>query len=171
MSEIWRPVVGYEGLYEVSDKCRVRSVDRIVVRRNGVIERRRGKDLKACPIKSGHLVVRLMRVGVGTTKCVHRLVLEAFVGPPPQGHEACHRDGKHLNNSIANLYWGTRSDNLRDQVRHLVHLNARKTHCIHGHEFTLENTHQRNRLGGGRACRTCSRERRRVYRQTLKKVS
>lgn len=49
---------------------------------------------------------------------IHRLVLEAFVGPCPRGHEACHNNGNPADNRLENLRWGTREDNLRDIVRH-----------------------------------------------------
>lgn len=171
MTEQWRPVVGWEGLYEVSDQGRVRSVDRVITRRNGLRHTHRGQILKACPIKSGHLVVRLMNAGFGSTRTVHRLVLEAFIGPCQIGHEGCHIDGNHKNNRVNNLYWGTRSENLLDQVRHGVHVNASKTHCIHGHEFTTENTYRRNRPGGGRICKSCLSERKRARRAQLMEVN
>ncbi|WP_435018564.1 HNH endonuclease [Tundrisphaera sp. TA3] len=49
---------------------------------------------------------------------IHRLVLEAFVGPGPAGKIACHRDGDRLNNDILNLYWGTHQTNSDDAVKH-----------------------------------------------------
>lgn len=49
---------------------------------------------------------------------VHRLVLAAFVGPCPLGHEGCHRDGSRTNSRLENLYWGTRAENCRDAVDH-----------------------------------------------------
>jgi hypothetical protein len=49
---------------------------------------------------------------------VHRLVLEAFVGPCPEGMEGCHNDGNRLNNDLSNLRWGTRSDNRDDARKH-----------------------------------------------------
>ena len=52
---------------------------------------------------------------------VHRLVLEAFVGPCPEGHEGCHNDGNPLNNRLSNLRWDTPSANNRDKERHGTH--------------------------------------------------
>lgn len=49
---------------------------------------------------------------------VHRLVLEAFVGPCPTGMECCHEDGDEANNCLGNLKWGTRKDNEADKKRH-----------------------------------------------------
>jgi hypothetical protein len=52
------------------------------------------------------------------------LVLESFVGPRPNGHECCHNDGNCLNDSIANLRWGTSAENKADQLRHGTRLRG-----------------------------------------------
>ena len=49
---------------------------------------------------------------------LHRLVLETFIGPPPDGMEGCHNDGNHVNNSLDNLRWDTRRSNKRDSIEH-----------------------------------------------------
>ena len=108
--ERWLPVVGYEGLYEVSDLGRVRSFHR-----HG-----RGKrgGLRHLPsTRHGYLNVGLSRDGKGTTRLVHHLVLEAFVGPCPPGMEACHGPGGTGDASLANLCWGTKAKNMADKVR------------------------------------------------------
>lgn len=93
MSEGWLPVVGYEGLYEVSDRGRVRSLDRIVKRGSGTV-RLRGRVLKAGIQRSsdghqtGGRIVTLCRDGKRRTRLVHQLVVEAAVGTaitPPKG--------------------------------------------------------------------------------------
>lgn len=129
--ERWLPAVGFEGLYEVSDLGRVRSVPRLQIyegaRRGGKIvriERRlQGRLLKPGTVKSGHKVVIL---GRGNSRLVHRLVLEAFVGPRPLGQEACHFDGDPANNVLTNLRWDTRSGNVRDAIRHGTHKGGPK---------------------------------------------
>ena len=166
-TEAWRPVVGWEGLYEVSDLGRVRSLDRSFTRTNGWEYTRKGQILSPGRIKSGHLTVRLCNRMDARSHAVHRLVMAAFVGRCPDGHEVCHRDGNHKNNTLPNLYYGTRSDNMHDQVRHGVHFYARQTHCKHGHEFTSANTYLRNRPGGGRACKTCNQIRKRARRERV----
>lgn len=116
MSELWRPVVGYEAAYEVSDHGRVRSVDRQVPHgRGGGSRFRRGQLLRPGPTSTGHLTVAL---GKGNSRLVHHLVLEAFVGPrPPKPFEGLHFDDCPANNHLSNLRWGTRSANLHDAVR------------------------------------------------------
>lgn len=96
----------------------------------------------------GHLRVRVE----GRAYSVHCLVLEAYLGPRPEGLVARHLDGNPGNNSWTNLVWGTQSENMLDAVAHGTHLNARKTHCPYGHEYTPENTY---RDRGKRLCRTC----------------
>lgn len=114
MSEEWRSVVGYEGLFEVSDAGRVRSVDRVVNRqyRDGRVSLLpvEGKLLPLSPHpKTGHLSAYLQRPNRQYVRVlVHRAVLEAFVGPCPEGKEGCHRDGDVRNDAASNLYWGTR---------------------------------------------------------------
>jgi hypothetical protein len=108
IGETWRAVVGFND-YFVSTLGRVCSVDRIV---NGNLCR--GQLLQPGAQKSGHLTVAL---GRGNSRQVHALVLTAFVGPCPEGHEGLHGDDNPAHNWLSNLRWGTRSDNLHDAVR------------------------------------------------------
>jgi hypothetical protein len=90
--------------YAVSDSGQVRN------NRNGV-------SLKGTLDRDGYLRICLG----GKTLKVHRLVCQAFHGPQPAGHEVGHTDGNKLNNAAANLRWVTRSENIKDQVRHGTH--------------------------------------------------
>jgi hypothetical protein len=111
----WRAVAGYA--YEVSELGHVRRV----TRSKGA---RAGRVLKPTPGRVGHLSVELNgdRDASGNRVrrrvYVHRLVLEAFVGPCPVGCEALHRDGNPANNTRANLRWGTHTENMRDACAH-----------------------------------------------------
>ncbi len=116
-SENWRDVPTYEGRYEVSDLGRVRSVAHMTKqgRRGGCVRKLRAD-------KDGYLLVDLWRGDEGKTLKVHRIVLSAFVGPCPEGHEACHfPDRSRSNNALSNLRWGTDSENSLDAVRHGTH--------------------------------------------------
>lgn len=151
-AEEWRAVPGYEGVYEVSDRGRVRSLDR--VSSHGC--RLQGKYLKPVS-RGGYLRVFLRLNGTHKWHLVHRLVLTAFSGSPAdQTLEARHLDGDASNNSASNLAWGTHKENVHDQLRHGTHVNAKKTHCLHGHPFDAENTYH-ERGSSGRRCRTCMR--------------
>ena len=154
--EAWLPVVGREGLYEVSDHGRVRSVhNREIVRSDGMIQRRPGRLLRPAPVQTGHLMVNL---GVGhPSQRVHTLVLEAFVGLRPDGFQACHNDGNPANNHVSNLRWDTRAENTRDMVRHGTHPQASKTTCIRGHLLAEPNLMPSVAKKGHRGCLACNK--------------
>ena len=118
ITETWKPVVGFEGLYEISDFGRIKSLDRMIQRR-GHTKLLRGRLLTSSVNGAGHLQINLSNENKKSFK-VHRLVLEAFTGPCPQGLECCHNDGNHVNNHIENLRWDTRSSNIMDRVDHGV---------------------------------------------------
>ena len=164
-NERWLPVSGWEGYYEVSDYGRVRSVERVLNRSNGRKYTVRQQVMATFREPKNHIVVTLNRDGKksGVNRLVHQLVLEAFVGPRPDGLVACHRDDDPDNNHVSNLRWGTYSDNTYDQIRNGIHNNARKTHCKNNHEFSSENT--RYTKSGGRVCRTCEYLRRKRWRE------
>jgi hypothetical protein len=119
--EIWLPVVGQEGRYEVSNMGRVRSVDRYLWKRPsrrhpdpaGWQQFWPGQMLKPTIGNHGYPVVNFGDAPV----LVHRALLEAFVGPCPEGKESLHDDDCKTNCVLRNLRWGTRSENLHDAVR------------------------------------------------------
>jgi hypothetical protein len=153
----WRPVVGYEGMYEVSDKGDVRSLNRTVQSRDGRMIPIPGVMLTRVPDERGRLSVTLSRDGLGRPRRIHLLVLEAFVGPRPDGMKGCHNNGDHTNNHISNLRWDTQSNNVFDSVHHGTHPAARKTKCKWGHDFTPENTYWET--DRKRSCRKCNNRR------------
>jgi len=115
-TETWKPIVGCEGFYEVSDMGRVRSLDRMVRGRPGVTRRHVGRIRKPVFI-SGYPAYSLSVGGLSKTRFAHRLVLEAFVGPCPDGMEACHHNDVKADPRLANLRWDTRKSNAADMVR------------------------------------------------------
>jgi hypothetical protein len=78
----------------------------------------RWRRLKPWVMSAGYWMVELNRDGKRSGRLVHRLVLEAFVGPCPDGMEACHRDGDRLNCALSNLRWDTPAANQADRVLH-----------------------------------------------------
>jgi hypothetical protein len=111
--EEWRWIPGWEGLYKASSWGRVKSMPRRTKH-----QLRPGKILAPGLLPTGYANVNLSRNGRPKTHYVHRLVLEAFRGPPPEGMAEClHRDGDPMNNNIGNLAWGTPKDNARDRKR------------------------------------------------------
>lgn len=114
--ERWKDVVGWEGLYQVSDKGRVRSVDRQVATKHGSTRLCRGQVLRPqTNSRNGRLQVWLSNGPVRKNAYIHTLVLTAFVGAKPNGCEACHGPGGHTDNALSNLRWDTRSNNAHDK--------------------------------------------------------
>ena len=109
MIEEWRPIRGYEGRYEISSHGRVKSLCR-----PGKLKEAMRKQQ---PLKDGYKRVSLCKGGVCVHKRVHRLVLEAFVGPCPEGMVACHIDTVTSNNRLDNLMWDTHKSNTADIIR------------------------------------------------------
>ena len=96
----------------------------------------------------------------------HALVLTAFVGPRPDGFVACHIDGNPKNNTVANLMWGSHTENAWQKVGHGRHQNANKESCPQGHPYAGGNLYEAPRGDGSRfrQCRACVKENSRRYR-------
>ena len=114
--EEWKPVTGYEDSYEVSNFGLVRSVDRVITRRDGVVYHRDGRILANKIDKDGYFIVRLNRKGDGRTFKVHRLVYEAFARELLPGEEIDHIDFNRQNNHIENLQALTHKNNIKRTV-------------------------------------------------------
>jgi len=116
--EDWRPVVGFEGTYEVSNMGRVRSLDRVSVDKNGRRVRYRGVVRRQSLGAGGYPVVSL-KSGKGSVRRVHLLVAAAFHDPPSEEDEVVrHLNGDRLDGRAVNLRWGSASANMLDKVRH-----------------------------------------------------
>lgn len=154
--EEWRHIRGFEGVYQVSNLGRVRSLDRVsVFHQSGrkVSRPIKGK-LREPADRLGYETVHLNREGKPKAMQVHRLVAEAFLPNPENLPFVLHWDDDRKNNRADNLRWGSASDNSFDAVRNGRHPWAKKTHCKRGHEFTEENT---RRYGTSRHCRACEK--------------
>lgn len=163
-AEEWRPITGYEGLYEVSNHGRVRSLDRWVDSPNrwgGVSRQHRPGRILAQKRKKtpthAYAVVTLSRDGVPDTRPVHLLVLETFVGPRPPGGWGRHGPIGISDNGVWNLSWGTPSDNAYDRVRDGNDVKTNLTHCPWGHRLALVNLDPWWwETKGFRRCRACA---------------
>lgn len=109
--EIWRPVAGYEGLYEVSNLGRVKSLDRIAYRGSQVL-RLKGAIKSPALDGSGYLQARLTKDGIKALVRVNRLVAEHFIANPDGLPEVNHIDLDKLNNASRNLEWSTHKRNM-----------------------------------------------------------
>lgn len=117
--ENWKAVVGYEGLYEVSNHGRVKSMARFVRCHKDSRRRIRERILTPYSGRLGRCLVTLCdKLTNRRTRRVHRLVLEAFIGPCPKGMECCHADGNPANNRLENLRWDIHQSNIDDKKVH-----------------------------------------------------
>ena len=116
--EVWRPVVGAEGRYEVSSLGRVRSLLRKVP-----------QVLKPTVGTHGYMTLYIYADGKRRLRSVHQLVAEAFIGPRPDGVDVRHLNGVKSDCRAVNLAFGSRSQNMLDAVEHRQNVNSQKTHC------------------------------------------
>lgn len=111
--ERWKFIPGFSHGYMVSDKGRVKSVARVLIRSNGRPQKVRERILKQAFDEFGYPMVRID----GKTIKVHRAVMLAFVGKRKVGFEIRHLDGDCKNNSLSNLAYGTAKENALDKYR------------------------------------------------------
>jgi len=117
-NEVWLPVIGYEGIYEVSDFGRVRSLARAIGSCHGSTRRIPEKILKPIVTAKGYRQVNLCKDGVKKVFRLHRVVAVAFLGPVPDDHEVAHNDGDRANNALLNLRHSLHVDNIADKITH-----------------------------------------------------
>lgn len=111
--EIWKPVVGFEGAYEVSNTGKVRSLDRYVNAKNNSKTFISGIIRKPQKNHKGYLSVVLSKHCTSYTKLIHRLVAEAFIPNPKNLPQVNHIDTDKTNNNVSNLEWVTGLENIR----------------------------------------------------------
>lgn len=172
--ENWLPIKDFDGLYEVSDLGRVRSVDRLVphgvgnrygIGPDGRMRHRRGRVIVAKAAKTGHQRLTLSKMGIHTTHSVHVLVKHTFDGPVPPGRIVCHDNGNASDNRLENLYWGTHEQNALDKERHGTNHQLNKSRCPRKHLYAGPNliANMGNKRVGGpgpqRNCRACDNAR------------
>jgi len=117
--QAWQPITGFESTHEVSSCGEVRRKERILINCNGVSRRWPAADLKVTTKSNGYRHITLTNEdGSAKTIHIHRMVLQSFIGPCPDGFEALHSDGDKSNNALSNLRWGTHSENCEDRSRH-----------------------------------------------------
>lgn len=113
--EIWKPIYGYTGAYEVSSFGRVRSLDRKVKSTKGHTVRVKGHMKSPTPNKDGYLMLHLRKNKKNKFYSVHRLVALNFLGASIK-REVNHKDGDKKNNHVSNLEWVTHKENMRHSV-------------------------------------------------------
>lgn len=108
MEEIWKNVIGYENIYQVSNLFNVKKISGL---KQGI--------LKPQINKNGYFRIGLTKNNKRKQCLVHILVLESFVGPKPFPKAVCrHLDGNSSSKNILNLKWGTAKENTKDSIKH-----------------------------------------------------
>lgn len=142
--ELWKSVIGYEGLYEVSDAGRVRSVDRVTSNGKHI----HGKLLRHhVNCTTGYCYVGLCKAGKRKTMSIHRLVAMAFVPGKPGANTVNHIDENKQNNAANNLEWLTLLDNLNygthnARARKNGKFYSGKAHHNYGRRGAAAHTHK-----------------------------
>ena len=105
--QIWKDIAGYEGLYQVSNTGKVRSLDRVITYKNGRQVFYKSKILKQYLGKDGYMYVHLYKDKKNKRCVVHRLVVQAFLENPNNWPQVNHKDENKTNNAVCNLEWCT----------------------------------------------------------------
>ena len=146
--EIWKDIAGYEGLYKVSNKGNVYSVER----KDSMGRKWGGRTLKPMHDKNGYLTVALYENGLGKNKKIHRLVSEAFLPNPNNYPEVNHIDEVKDNNNVNNLEWCTREYNINHgtSIERSAQARSRKVRAVNvetGEVVKFNSTREAKRKG------------------------
>lgn len=132
-AEIWKDVVGYEGLYEISSFGNIRSVERIIkdsIGRNRIFK---SANLKVRKNKYGYMDILLLKDGKQTQFLIHRLVASVFIENKENKPQVNHIDCVKSNNKVDNLEWNTRKEN----IKHSFDNNLQKINKGEDHANTI----------------------------------
>lgn len=139
--EVWRDIQDYEGLYQVSNEGRVKSLDRVQIYSDGQVHKYKSKILKQCQDKDGYLQVHLCKTSQDhKTYKVHRLVAQTFIPNIDNLPEVNHKDECKTNNNTENLEWCDHSYNNtyldKNKRGGLTRINNGKTKTVY--QYTLD---------------------------------
>ena len=112
MTEIWKDIEGYEGCYQVSNLGFIKSLERVIITKQGLKKRHKERILKNTLFGTGYLCVPLTKNGTRKNYQVHRLVAQAFIPNPENKRTVNHKDSDKTNNCVENLEWHTHKENV-----------------------------------------------------------
>lgn len=128
-SEKWKDISGYDGIYQISNKGNVKSIDRTIIqwcKHNKYIERLiKGKPLTATDNGYGYLIVSLNKNNKRKNHYIHRLVAEHFIGKIDEGYVINHKDYDKYNNTADNLEIVTQKENIIHSIPNMEGPNRR----------------------------------------------
>lgn len=156
MKEIWKPVVGYDGWYEISNLGRVKALEREVRRRDAhggwCIFHYKEKMMHPAINMNGYAQIGLGQHG--KNKVVHRLVAQAFIPNPENKPMINHIDGDKLNNRVDNLEWCTNRENQIHAVKILKRPQGayqnKPVRCVETGEEFANSQRAAEKLGGNK---------------------
>lgn len=117
ITEIWKPIKGWEDYYEISNLGRVRSKTRTIPYKGHYQRTIKSRILKGRPTKGGYWQVCLQREGKRQWLYIHRLIGMHFCSRPPGTNVVRHKDDTPGNCHAENLLWGTQKDNVHDAIK------------------------------------------------------
>ena len=121
MKEIWKPIKGYEGLYEVSNLGNIKSLSRKINDYRGKNARTIGEKILKQGIRNTYYIVQLHKEGIRKSHQVHRLVAEAFIPNLENKEIINHLDYNRLNNVVSNLEWCNQKENVQYSSERMKH--------------------------------------------------
>lgn len=134
--EIWKDIKGFEGIYQVSNFGRVKSLERFRKGKNGCLVTVKERILKQGIIRNGYYNVILCKNSIEKNYLVHRLVWIAFNGSIPEGYDINHLNEKKFDNRLENLNLMTHRENLNYGTRNERSAKKRANGVL---QFTLDN--------------------------------
>lgn len=143
--ETWVPIVGFEGLYEVSDHGRVRGLRGKNGKSPGVLWPMR---VAINPTLRYASISLVDKNGRSSHYLIHRLVAFAFIGSCPDGHECAHMDGDPENNRVENLKWATKRENQNHRVIHGTDCRGEKCYAAKLKESDVHEIRRLAKAGG-----------------------
>lgn len=112
MTEVWKDVKGFEGMYQVSNLGRIKSLEREVITKKGYAIKVNESILKGSKDTKGYLQVEFKKDGKRIIRFIHRIVAEAFIPNVEHKEQVNHKNGNKLDNYVGNLEWATCKENI-----------------------------------------------------------